>query len=308
MSDDPNSIDAAAKHGGSRLDGMKRGMLLRGILVILTVAAVVGLLRQADFAYGPDEFKLWVDREILGHGLTGILLFVAAGAVFTGIGLSRQILAFVAGYAFGIAAGASLALIAEVAGVIMAFFYARFIGRAYVARKLPGRVKQVDEFLQVNPFLMTLAVRLLPVSNNLAVNLVAGVSSVPVIPFLAASAIGHTPQTVVFAMIGSGLTDGLLIKSVLAVALFVISVWVGVYLYREYRRGKVFDPAIEEAFDADDANEAKGRNERHSFDKDASAGPAGATVDDGAGLLPVSLGRHARPVADPVSGLSRNRR
>lgn len=240
----------------ARRPGVKRGLLLRGIVVILSVAAVVELFHQSDMAYGPDDLKAWVDREILGHGAVGMLLFVAFGAVFTGVGLSRQVLAFVAGYAFGIAAGTGLALAGEVGGVLMAFFYARFLGRGFVARKFPRRVRQVDDFLKVNPFLMTLAVRLLPVSNNLAVNLVAGVSGVPLIPFFAASAIGHTPQTLVFAMIGSGLTDGLMMKSILAVALFVGSVWIGVYLYREYRRGKAFDPEIDAALEDPPIGEA----------------------------------------------------
>jgi uncharacterized membrane protein YdjX (TVP38/TMEM64 family) len=229
--------------------GLKRGVLLRGIVVILTVAAVVEIFHQSDMPYGPDDLKAWVEREILGHGAMGMLMFVAFGAVFTGVGLSRQVLAFVAGYAFGIAAGTGLALAGEIGGVVLAFFYARFLGRSFVTRKFPRRVRQVDDFLKLNPFLMTLAIRLLPVSNNLAVNLVAGVSSVPLIPFFVASAIGHTPQTVVFAIIGSGLTDGLMIKSALAVSLFVLSVWIGVYLYRAYRQGKAFDPEIDAALD-----------------------------------------------------------
>lgn len=235
--------------------GSKRGVLLRGIVVILTVAAFAAVFREADFAFGPDELKSWVDHKILGHGAAGMLMFVVAGAVFTGIGLSRQILAFVAGYAFGIATGTGLALAGEVGGVMLAFFYARFLGRGFVARKFPRRVRQVDDFLKANPFLMTLSVRLLPVSNNLAVNLVAGVSSVPLVPFFAASAVGHTPQTLVFAMIGSGLTDGLIVKSALAVALFAASVWIGVHLYREFRRGKTFDPEIDEALEDSPAGE-----------------------------------------------------
>lgn len=228
---------------------MKRSVLLRGIFVILSVAAFVAIFREADFAYGPATLKGWVDHKILGHGAAGMLMFVVAGSVFTGIGLSRQILAFVAGYAFGIATGTGLALAGEVGGVMLAFFYARFLGRSFVAHKFPRRVRQVDDFLKANPFSMTLALRLLPVSNNLVVNLVAGVSSVPLVPFFAASAIGHTPQTLVFAMIGSGLTDGLIEKSALAVTLFAASVWIGVYLYREYRRGKAFDPEIDEALE-----------------------------------------------------------
>ncbi len=236
----------------ARQRGAKRGLILRGIVVILSVAALVALFRESDIGFGPDQLERWVDREILGHGLTGILIFVAVGAIFTGIGLSRQVIAFVAGYAFGIAAGSALALLASISGVMLAFFYARFLGRDYVARKFPRRVRQVDDFLKTKPFLMTLAIRLLPITNNLAVNLVAGVSSVPLVPFFVASAVGQAPQTIVFAMMGSGLTDGLMVKSVLAVTLFVISVWIGVHLYRGHRRGTAFDPAIDEALDGED--------------------------------------------------------
>jgi uncharacterized membrane protein YdjX (TVP38/TMEM64 family) len=244
MTGEPQDTDVPARRRGA-----KRGLVVRGIVVILSVAALVALFRESHIGFGPEELELWVEREILGHGATGILVFIAVGAAFTGIGLSRQVLAFVAGYAFGIAAGTALALAGEIGGVLLAFLYARFLGRSFVAHRFPRRIKQVDDFLQVNPFLMTLAIRLLPVSNNLAVNLLAGVTSVRVVPFVAASAVGHLPQTVVFAMIGSGLSDGLMIKSGLAVALFAISVWIGVYLYREYRRGRVFDPAIDDAFE-----------------------------------------------------------
>ncbi len=228
---------------------MKLGVAFRGVLVILSVVAVVAIVHGADIGYGPDDLKRWADTEIRGHGLTGLLIFVAAGALVTGIGLSRQLLSFAADYAYGAVSGTGAALFAGICGVIMAFTYARFLGRAFVARRYPGRVRRVDEFLRVNPFLMTLAIRLLPISNNLAVNLVAGVSSVPAIPFLAASALGHIPQTVVFAMIGSGLTEGLFAKSAVAVVLFVVSVWIGLHLYRKYRRDKIFDPAIEAALD-----------------------------------------------------------
>lgn len=228
---------------------MNLGVAFRGVIVILTVVAVVAVVHGADIGYGPDDLKRWADTEIRGHGLAGLLIFVAGGALTTAIGLSRQLLSFAAGYAFGAVSGTGAALLASIGGVLLAFTYARFLGRALVARRYPGRVRQVDAFLRVNPFLMTLAVRLLPISNNLAVNLVAGVSSVPAIPFLAASAFGHIPQTIVFAMVGSGLTDGLFEKSAVAIVLFILSVWIGLHLYRRYRRDFTFDPMIDAALD-----------------------------------------------------------
>jgi uncharacterized membrane protein YdjX (TVP38/TMEM64 family) len=246
MMGDHEGMEVAARQRGA-----KRGLILRGIVVILSVAALVALFRVSDIGFGPDELERWVNREILGHGLTGILIFVGVGALFVGIGLSRQVIAFVAGYAFGIVAGTALASLASILGVMLAFFYARFLGQAYVARKFPRRVKKVDDFLKTKPFLMTLAIRLLPITNNLAVNLVAGVSSVPLVPFFVATAVGQAPQTIVFAMMGSGLTSGLMAKSALAVTLFAISVWIGIHLYRGHRRGAAFDPAIDEALDGE---------------------------------------------------------
>ncbi len=225
---------------------MKFDVVVRGVIVIASIALIVVVIRESGLASGVDDLTLWVDREVRGHGLAGMLLFMAVGVLFTGVGLSRQVLAFVAGYAFGVALGTGLALVAEIGGVMAAFVYARFLGRRVIAARFPNRIRRLDEFLQVNPFLTTLAVRLLPVSNNLVINLAAGVSSVPPGPFFAASAVGHLPQTLVFALIGSGLAHGIYLKSGLAVVLFLVSAIIGYYLYRRFRGTKALDPSDED--------------------------------------------------------------
>ena len=225
---------------------MKRDLIIRGVITIACIGLVVLIIRESGLGTSLDELKHWVDTEVRGDGFVGALLFVAAGALFTGVGLSRQILAFAGGYAFGVALGSGLALIAEVGGVLLAFSYARFLGRGVVARHFPSRIRRFDAFLAVNPFWLTLAIRLLPVSNNLVVNLLGGVSRVPTVPFVAASAVGHTPQTVVFALVGSGLAEGIFLKTGLAIVLFVISIVIGVHLYRKYRHGQKLDEALAE--------------------------------------------------------------
>lgn len=240
---------------------MKFDFMARGIVTIASVAIAIVVIREAGLGLDPEDLKSWVDSEVRGNGIAGSLLFVAAGTLFTGVGLSRQVLAFAGGYAFGVAMGSGLALIAEIGGVALAFAYARFLGRDFVVRRFPSKVRRVDEFLSINPFLTTLAVRLLPISNNLAVNLLAGVSGVRTIPFLAGSAVGHAPQTVVFALLGSGLSQGIVSKSVLAVVLFLISVAIGVYLYRKYRHGKDFDEDFENALEAPEDYGVTGRRQ-----------------------------------------------
>jgi uncharacterized membrane protein YdjX (TVP38/TMEM64 family) len=211
-------------------------ILLRGLLVIGAILGVVALLRHSGFEYGPEQLKAWVDSTVRERGLTGILLFVAAGALFTGVGLSRQVLAFVAGYAFGAAGGAAVSLLAEMAGVVLAFSFARYVARASVVSRYGGNIRRFDDYLRGNPFLMTVAVKLFPLSSNVVLNVLAGVSGVSLVPYLLGSAVGHAPQTLVFAMIAAGVATSDRLQSMLAVVLFIVSGLLGLHLYRRYRR------------------------------------------------------------------------
>lgn len=129
---------------------------------------------------------------------------VAIGAIACAIGVPRQLVAFAAGYAWGLAPAIGLALAAQMLGCAADLFWARAVGRHFVRRHLKGRIARFDAALAARPFTATLALRLLPIGNNLALNLLAGVASLRALPFLAASALGYLPQTAIFALIGHG--------------------------------------------------------------------------------------------------------
>lgn len=216
------------------------GVLSRAALVIGSLLLAGLLIHQIAFQHGPETIRLWADAEIRGAGPTGVWVFILAGAAFTGIGLPRQVFAVAAGYVFGVFAGTAYALAAEMLGVLSGFVYARVFTRDLIARRYAARVRRIDDFLAAYPFSMTLAVRLFPVGNNLVVNLLAGVSKVPALPFLAASAVGHLPQTLVFAMIGGGVAERDWVQAVLAALLFGISAVIGGWLCGRYRNGRAF--------------------------------------------------------------------
>ena len=222
---------------------MNPKFLLRGLLLMTSLAALGFLFKTT--ALGDFLDTAWVDSEVRGKGLAGSILFVAAGAAFTGVGLPRQILSFLGGYAFGFIAGTGLALLSTVAGCVGAFYYARFLGRQPVLAKFPRRIGKIDDFLSDNPLSMTLLIRLLPVGSNLVVNLAAGVSGIGAASFLAGSAIGYLPQTIVFALVGSGINVEPSFRISLSVVLFVASSVLGVSLYRKYRRGKSLDEELD---------------------------------------------------------------
>lgn len=229
--------------------GMNPSLILRGVAVMATLAGALYLWETQDL--GNVLTNDWIDTHIKGQGLTGELLFVGLAALATGIGLPRQIVSGLAGYAFGLTLGTGLALLGTVVGCIGAFYYARLLARAPLQKKFSGRVRRLDNFLHDHTFSMTLLIRMLPVGSNVATNLAAGVSSIRALPYFNGSALGYFPQTLIFALLGSGVAVDPALRITLSVVLFVASGLLGVYLYRRFRHGKSLDTSIDEELGAD---------------------------------------------------------
>ena len=176
---------------------------LRGLVLIASFAVIGYLVKISGLTGLFDE--TWIDTQIRGHGISGEVLFLAIGALLTAVGVPRQAVCFLGGYAFGFISGTALSLVASLLGCVLAFYYARLLGRSFVKERFPERIRHVDDFLRANPFSMTLLVRLLPVGSNLITNLAAGVSGVQALPFLIGSVIGYAPQTAIFTLLGSGI-------------------------------------------------------------------------------------------------------
>jgi len=223
---------------------MTMKLVFKGAALFLSLVAVVFALKLSGFDAVLDE--KWIDTHVRGQGLQGEVLFLIMGAAFTAVGLPRQFIGFLGGYAFGLVIGGLMAVLAVVLGCAVAFFYARFLGRSLVADRFPDKVQRIDGFLAQNPFSMTVLIRFLPVGSNLVTNLAAGVSSVPALPFFAGSALGYIPQQVIFALIGSGIDVQTELRVGLAAVLFVASGLIGVWLYRKYRHGRAHDAAVVE--------------------------------------------------------------
>ena len=214
-----------------------------GKLLVLAAGLVLGglLLRALGAAPGTD----WVDHYIRGRGLLGETIFLLAGAAASAAGLPRQGVAFLGGYAFGAVIGTGLALAAQLLGAAIAFFWAQLVGRDWAERRLAGRLgrrlRPLRDALAESPFDTTLALRLLPVGNNLALNLLAGMAGIAAAPFLLASAVGYLPQTLVFALLGKGVRVDGAWQIGLAAAMLLGSVLLGLRLLRRHRAGRALD-------------------------------------------------------------------
>lgn len=216
---------------------------LRGVFLILTLIGLGLLIKNAGLEHLFE--RDWINTNVRGQGYQGFGVFLAAGALITALGLPRQVVAFFGGYVFGALTGTVLSAVATLGGCIMAFYYARWFGRAVVRRMFPDKLSRFDAFIRGDPFAMTLLIRLLPVGSNLITNLVAGVSRIPTPQFFGGSFVGYLPQALIFALAGSGLTVDSRWRIASSIVLFVLAGLLALPLYRRMRHGRSYDDTLD---------------------------------------------------------------
>jgi len=199
------------------------------LLIGVLVAALLLLSWLGDRVPARD----WGQRVGMA-GPTGAALLYVLGALGTSIGLPRQLIALIAGYAFGVAAGLALALATALSGCALTVFASRRWLAAPMARRYPEQIDWLRRFVQRDTFLKILVLRFQPLGTNLVSNVAAGAIRLSPVVFLSASSIGYLPQTLVFVLVGSGTRVGSSTELVLALVLLLISLGLGALLWRRH--------------------------------------------------------------------------
>jgi len=225
-------------------------LILRGLLIIVALTLCSYLLKSLVDA-------AWIDAHVRGHGIPGELLFLLTGWLLTSVGLSRQLIAFLGGYAFGFLPGVLLAAVATVAGCITTFYVARRLLRNFLLQQFAGSLDKVARFIKENTLSMTVLIRLLPLGSNAGVNIAAGVSGARSLPFFLGSALGYLPQTVIFALVGSGTGVNQYWQVAVAMLMFVVATLLGAMLYRKYRKGMSLGPHLDRELGIDKSAAAR---------------------------------------------------
>ena len=233
------------------------------------LAVFAGLVILAR-ALGLEEHladRQWLLAHVKGQGFVGVLFFVGLTGLVTGMGVPRQLTAFLGGYAFGWFWGAILATLGTALGCTMNFCLARTLGREFVLSRFSRRVERLDAFLRSDPWRSALAIRLFPVGHNMLTSVAAGVTSIPAAAFILGSAAGYLPQNLVFALAGAGVSAqtglGSLLSIGFSVLLLAASGWLGLSVYRAYKRKGTLpvDDDVDDDSDDDVDDEGGGESE-----------------------------------------------
>jgi uncharacterized membrane protein YdjX (TVP38/TMEM64 family) len=185
-------------------------LILRFAPVAIVIAAVIalvwsGVLKHLSLA------ELHASRGVLGayvhaHPVLSVLAYVAIYIV--GVALSLPvplILTLSGGFLFGPWVGGPAALIGSTLGATAIFLISRLTVGDALERGVSPRVRALEEGIKKDAFFYLLTLRLMPVTPFWLVNVAAGLLSIRLSVFVAATVLGAFPATMIYSGIGAGL-------------------------------------------------------------------------------------------------------
>lgn len=181
---------------------MKRLLLLALLLVMVGGYLAFDLgqwLHLATLQHHQKELQGWVDAHFIQAALAYFLLYVAS----TALSLPGATLLTLAGSAlFGVAWGLLLVSFASTLGACLAFLCARFLLRGWVARRFAKPLAAIDKGLDAQGVHYLLTLRLVPLFPFFLVNLLMGLTRMPLRTYAWVSQLGMLPATLVYVLAG----------------------------------------------------------------------------------------------------------
>ncbi|MBY0384912.1 FAD-dependent oxidoreductase, partial [bacterium] len=142
------------------------------------------------------------------HSILTPALFFATYVIVTGLSLPGAVpLTLLGGALFGLWIGAALVSFASTIGASLAFLGSRYLLKETVEKKFNSFVEPIQKGVQKNGGSYLFSLRLIPVVPFFAINLVSGLTAMPLWKFYAISQIGMLPGTLAYVNAGTQLTQ-----------------------------------------------------------------------------------------------------
>jgi uncharacterized membrane protein YdjX (TVP38/TMEM64 family) len=180
---------------------------LAALLAALGLALAFGLHRQLtmeSLAASHQALTEFVGRQPVLAAVGYVAAYVAIIACSIPVG---PVLTMTGGLMFGIWIGSALAVLAGTAGASVLFLAVRSALAPMLARRAGRLLDRVRPGLERDGFWYLLSLRLLPIVPYWLGSMAPGLVGMRLPVFVAATALGILPGTVVFAGIGAGLAE-----------------------------------------------------------------------------------------------------
>lgn len=170
----------------------------RWLLLVALVATAVALA-----VWSPSLDTDGLQSAVARWGVWSPLVFAGVYVAATLLVVPKNVLTVGAGLVFGFGFGSALVWVAALAGAAAAFWVGRFLGLDAVRHLAGPRQDRFAELAARRGGVAVLIARLVPIVPFTVVNYGSGVAGVGFRPYLAATAVGIVPGTLVYAALGA---------------------------------------------------------------------------------------------------------
>jgi len=204
------------------------------ILLVLAVISVVILYQGFDLGHflsleslknRQAELQLFYDQnpvQVIG-------LFTFVYVISTALSLpGATILTLAAGAIFGVWTGLLIVSFASTIGATFAFIASRFLFRDIILNRFKEKLESINQGIQKEGAFYLLTLRLVPLFPFFLINLVMGLTSIPVITFFFVSQIGMLPGTLVYVNAGTQLAQIESLKGILSPTILLSFILIGI--------------------------------------------------------------------------------
>ncbi|VAX10343.1 hypothetical protein MNBD_GAMMA26-1507 [hydrothermal vent metagenome] len=212
----------------------------RTVLLMLLAGAVLWIaLNRGQFDM--ESLESWVSDT----GSLGPLIYMLIAIVATVLLVPATIFTLAGGALFGPLLGTVYTLLGASTGAALAFLIARYIASDWIARKSHGRFKQLIEGVEAEGWRFIAFVRLVPIFPFFLLNYALGMTRVRFVPYITATFICSIPGVGAFTYLGYvgrealGGGEALVQKSLIALGLFVMMVYLPRFARRLHDKGKL---------------------------------------------------------------------
>ena len=179
--------------------------VLSVLSIMCTILLVFSALQVTSQIWQHNDDPLWLSHYIEIHDSVFLVKVLLSLSLLITVGFPRQFISFFCGVAFGAVNGTLLAWLLTLFASTLAYGFARGPLRLLTRKVLKNRLVDFQARLTTQSFKKILLIRLFPIGSNVVTNMLAGSLRVPFTSFVLASALGFLPQTLFFALLGSGM-------------------------------------------------------------------------------------------------------
>src|SRR5438874_3486255 len=188
---------------------MRAKPIVLGVLLAIAVIAWFALdLGRFLTLEKLHEHQEWLVQQKNASPLLFGAAFSAVYVLITGASIpGATVLTLAAGSVFGLLWGIVLVSFASALGATIAFIVARYLLRDFVRRRFERQSAAVDAGIKKDGIFYLLALRLVPIFPFFLINLVMGLTAIPVTTFYWVSQLGMLPGTIVYVNAGTQLSQ-----------------------------------------------------------------------------------------------------